>query len=106
MVAEATAARDAFAAWVAARNTLPPAVEAGLAANGGDRAKLLAERRQLTDFRLALDAVTAVLAGRDKILIDSAMLPGKRHILLMDPDAARLPALVAPARPDRDPDRP
>jgi Cu+-exporting ATPase len=105
-VAEATAARDAFAAWVAARNTLPPAVEAGLAANGGDRAKLLAERRQLTDFRLALDAVTAVLAGRDKILIDSAMLPGKRHILLMDPDAARLPALVAPARPDRDPDRP
>ena len=118
--ADATAARDTFTAWAKSRNTLPAAVEAALAAEQAARVKagqdaaavardldarrqrLLQERRQLTDFRLSLDAVTLVLAGRDKILIDAATLPGKRHILLMDPDNPRLPNVAFPrSEPER-----
>jgi P-type Cu+ transporter len=114
-VTEATAARDAFLAWAKSRRELPAAVEMQLQAEiesrvkaGQDRAavtnevntrreKLLVERRMLTDFRLSLDAVTLVLQGRDKILIDAASLPGKRHILLMDPES-RLPPIAFPPR--------
>ncbi len=122
-VSEATANRDAFLTWAKARNTLPPEDEAKLLAEldskvkaGQDRAaatkeidarrqQLLATRRTLTDLRLTLDAVTLVLRGRDKILIDAENLPGKRHILLMDPDGPRLPTVAFPPRgPDqRDP---
>ena len=117
--AEATAARDTFTAWAKSRNTLPQAAESALAAESASRVKagqdaatvarevearrqlLLQERRQLTDFRLSLDAVTLVLAGRDKILIDAATLPGKRHILLMDPETPRPPAVAFPREPER-----
>jgi len=118
-IAEAEAARDVFAAWAAGRRELPAEMEAALRqdeqrrlAAGEDRAKVTAEtaakraeqvqtRRALTEFRLMLDAVTLALRGRDKILIDAEGLPGKRHILLMDPDApgARLPPIAFP-RPE------
>lgn len=63
------------------------------------RKQKLAERRALTDFRLYLDAVVIVLRGRDKILIDVDKLPGKRHLLLMDPEnAPRLPPVAFPPR--------
>ncbi len=117
--AEASAARDTFTAWAKSRNTLPQAVESALAAESAQRVRagqdaatvtrevearrqsLLQGRRQLTDFRLSLDAVTLVLAGRDKILIDAATLPGKRHILLMDPETPRLPGVAFPREPER-----
>ncbi len=117
--AEATAARDTFTAWATSRKTLPQAVESALAVEVAQRVRagqdaaavgrevearrqaLLQERRQLTDFRLSLDAVTLVLAGRDKILIDAATLPGKRHILLMDPETPRLPSVAFPREPER-----
>jgi Cu+-exporting ATPase len=120
-VAEAAAARDAFLAWAAARSTLPPEDEAKLKAEleslvGGGRDResaereidakrqqLLAVRRFLTDLRLSLDAVVLVLRGRDKVLIDAADLPGKRHLLLMDPETPKLPPV---AFPPRGPDQP
>jgi Cu+-exporting ATPase len=117
-VAEATAARDAFLAWATARATLPPEDEVRLKSElesklraGQDRAaaekeveakrkELLATRRFLTDLRLSLDAVVQVLRGRDKVLIDAADLPGRRHLLLMDPETPKLPpAALTPKEP-------
>jgi Cu+-exporting ATPase len=108
-VADAEAARDAFLAWHEARTRLSPQDETELKNElesrvraGHDRAaaakaidakrqRLLATRRFLTDFRLTLAATVGVLAGRDKILIDADNLPGKRHLLLADPDGQKLP---------------
>ncbi|OWK45247.1 cation-translocating P-type ATPase family protein [Fimbriiglobus ruber] len=122
-VADATAARDAFLAWADARATLPPDEEAKLSAElesrvkgGQDRAavtkeiadrrqSLLAARRFLTDFRLSLDAVVLALRGRDKILIDADTLPGKRHLLLMDPESPKAPAVVLPPSRMQAPDQ-
>ena len=113
-VSEASAARDAFLAWAKSRSTLSPEEDAKLNAElesrtkaGQDRnavTKELAERRRqlltmrrlLTDFRLSLDAVTLVLRGRDKIFVDVENLPGKRHLLLMDPETPRLPPIAFP----------
>lgn len=78
-LAAATADRDAFLAWAEAR-----AAES-------------ADRRALTDFRLALDATVAALRGRDKILVDAARLPGRRHLWLMDPTGSAPPPALAPA---------
>ena len=122
-LADATAARDAFLAWAKARSTLPADEETRLAVElesrvkGGEdrvkaakevadrRQKMLADRRFLTDFRLSLDAVVTVLRGRDKVLIDAADLPGKRHLLLMDPDTPRLPPVAFPQRDAREPEK-
>jgi Cu+-exporting ATPase len=120
-VAEAAAARDTFLAWAKARATLPPQDEANLKAEleskaraGQDRAsaereaeakrqQLLAARRFLTDLRLSLDAVVLALRGRDKVLIDAADLPGRRHLLLMDPETPKLPPVAFPPRGPTDP---
>ena len=113
-VAEASAARDAFLAWAKSRSILTSDEEAKLSTEfeartkaGQDRntvtkelderrKQLLATRRLLTDFRLSLDAVTLVLRGRDKIFVDVESLPGKRHLLLMDPETPRLPPIAFP----------
>ena len=102
--AEATATRDVMLGWQAARNSLTPEEDAKLNAEleervkqGQDRAAVTAEiqtrrqqligaRRSLTDFRLGLAAITAVLKTRDKILIDADKLPGTRKLYLIDPD--------------------
>ena len=102
--AEATATRDVMLGWQAARNSLTPEDEATLKAELEDRVKrgqdrtvvaaeiqtrrqqLIAARRSLTDFRLGLAAITAVLKTRDKILIDADKLPGTRKLYLIDPD--------------------
>jgi regulator of protease activity HflC (stomatin/prohibitin superfamily) len=122
-VADAGAAKEAFLAWAKARSTLPADEETRLAVElesrvkGGEdrgkvakdldvrRQKLLADRRFLTDFRLSLDAVVQALRGRDKVLIDAADLPGKRHLLLMDPETPRLPPVAFPPRDVKDPDK-
>ncbi len=105
----AQADRDAFAAWVAARRRLTPAEEAllqaeqqqrlrqgesaadVLAALDRRRQQLLAQRRFLIDMRLALYAAVEALRSRDKVIIDAADLPGRRHLLLVDPEWLRLP---------------
>ena len=74
-IADASATRDTFLAWVAARSTGP------------------ADRKGLSEFRLSLEATTAALRGRDKIIVDADRLPGRRHLLLMDPIN---PAVLAP----------
>ncbi len=90
-LADATSARDAFLEWVKVRSELTPAEEAAVKNDPTKRKQLLATRRYLTEFRLALDAAVNVLAGRDKVLIDADKLPGKRHLLMFDPETLRLP---------------
>ncbi len=52
----------------------------------------------LTDFRLFWDSVGRALVGRDKVIVDSEHFRGSRHLLFLDPEAWRLPALnAAPA---------
>ena len=117
----ARADRDAFLAWHAVRNTLAPDEEATLAAErarrlkageetgrvemdiAARRAKLLEERRFLVANRLAVQAVVDVLRLRDKVLIDAADVPGRRHLFLVDPDLLRMPSLVAPRVVEKDP---
>ncbi len=113
---EATAARDGFLAWHTARTALGTADEAELNAEqsrrlsagepretvlsqvAAKRAEWLAVRRTLTDFRLSLAAMAAVLAPRDKIFLDAADLPGRRHLFFADPELMRGPAaLTRPA---------
>jgi Cu+-exporting ATPase len=111
----ARADRDSFLAWHTALNALTDAEEAALAAERGRliatgrspadadadvarrRAKALAERRALVETRLTYQALVDVLRLRDKVFIDAADVPGRRHLFLMDPDLFRLPpALTAP----------
>src|SRR5262249_46622861 len=54
----------------------------------------------LTDFRLFWDALVQALAGRDKIIIDADEVPGRRNLLLLDPESWRLPSLL-PTKPGR-----
>jgi Cu+-exporting ATPase len=69
----------------------------------------LAVQAALTDFRLYWDALAQALSGRDKIIIDADQVPGRRHLLLIDPEQFRypLPGAVprernpAPSRPAR-----
>ncbi len=119
-VADAAADRDGFLAWHRARTTLTEAEENELKTEldarvrgGADRASvvleldrrragMIATRRSLSEFRLGLAAISGVLAARDKILIDSAELPGKRHLFVADPDGFKIPpALLRP--PEKDP---
>ncbi len=50
-------------------------------------------QRYLTDFRLSWTALAEVLGTRDKILIDSDQVPGRRQLYLLDPETLRLPAM-------------
>lgn len=81
------------AAWEAERRRRlsqgesPAAVDAELAQR---RQEILKERRFLIDFRLAMQAVVDVLKDRNKILIDADSLPGKRHLLLLNPELLRM----------------
>jgi Cu+-exporting ATPase len=57
-----------------------------------------AAQAALTDFRLYWDAIAGALVGRDKIIIDADRVPGRRHLLLLDPDQFRMPMLLPPER--------
>jgi len=48
----------------------------------------------LTDFRLYWDALGQALSGRPKIIIDADKVPGRRQLLLFDPDQLRVPVPV------------
>ena len=111
---EATANRDAFLAWLRERNALSDAEENQLKADretrlraGVDaatvekeiaaaRERMRANRKWLTEFRLALAATAAVLAGRDKIILDADLVPGRRTIYLFDPELFRVPVPKMP----------
>ena len=113
-VSTATASREAFLAWVTLRTSLPKSTEAQLAGElesligGGmapdaaakriaeQRKTLLSKQRFLTDFRLSLDATVQVLRRRDKIIIDIDNLSGKRHLVILNGNAANLPAITLP----------
>jgi Cu+-exporting ATPase len=55
------------------------------------RQGMLAVQTTLTDFRLFWEAVGRALAGRDKLIVDSDKVPGRRQLLLLDPDQFRVP---------------
>jgi Cu+-exporting ATPase len=110
-VALAHAAHDAFLDWYRVRTELDPADEARLASHAigrwlatsdgalaftayqQQRRDRLAIRRSLTDFRLAWDALAQALAGRSKVIVDTDRLPGRRQLLLFDPEQFTPPAL-------------
>jgi Cu+-exporting ATPase len=59
----------------------------------------------LSDFRLFWDALSRALSGREKVLIDADQVSGHRHLLMMDPEKFRPPAIMSlPANP-RDKER-
>ena len=115
---DAKADRDAFLAWHAVRNKLAPDEDARLAAErekrvkaGMDpatvdkelaalRARTLAERRFLIEQRLTTQSVVDVLRLRDKVLVDAADVPGRRHLFMVDPEMLRMPSLVIPREKD------
>ncbi len=117
----AKADRDAFLAWHLARTKLTDAEEtmfanerarriaAGEAPSVVDkdialrREKILADRRLLLETKLTYQAAIDALRGRDKVLIDAADVPGRRHLYLLDPDMLRFPSLIAPRTPEKDP---
>jgi regulator of protease activity HflC (stomatin/prohibitin superfamily) len=108
-VSQATAARDTFLARLRARNGLSLEEEwrlfseaAEVYAQGGDltaayedyerrRRDRIAVQVFLTDFRLSWEAIVRALGGRDKILVDTDKLPGRRHLMLFDPETFRPP---------------
>jgi hypothetical protein len=64
--------------------------------------ELVAKQGTLTDFRLFWEALAQALTGRELMLIDADRLPGRRHLLLFDPNQFRVPVpIVMP--PDRNP---
>ncbi len=92
--------RDAEAASAASRATSESeaavfrARRAGLAAPPGVPG---AEWRAFADSLLKLDAWVAGLAGRPKMVIDAAEVPGRRQVILYDPAAG--PAPLVPSAP-------
>jgi Cu+-exporting ATPase len=69
------------------------------------RQELLAVQKFVTDFRLSWEALTRALAGRDKVIVDADKVPGRRHLLLFDPEQFRPPApMLLPT--DRSPRQP
>jgi regulator of protease activity HflC (stomatin/prohibitin superfamily) len=116
----AAADRDAFLAWHSVRSRLAAAEEAALTAERDKRVKagenplvvdkeladrrnrVLTERRFLIENRLATQAVVDVLRLRDKVLIDTDNVTGRRHLFLVDPDLLRVPSLLVP-RQDKEP---
>jgi len=55
------------------------------------RKALIQVQATLTDFRLFWDALSRALTGRDLVLIDADKVPGRRTLLLFDPDQLRVP---------------
>jgi Cu+-exporting ATPase len=103
----AEAVRDTFLARVRSRNHLSLVEEWRLLrdalraiARGQDgtlayqeydrrRQQRLAAQQYLTDFRLTLDMLTDGLGKRAKVIVDADKVPGKRHLLMIDPELLR-----------------
>jgi Cu+-exporting ATPase len=103
-VAQEEATQAAFLARLAQRNQLSSQEEAHLLGQAFlalwrgqpaaavwrhyDRARRdrLSLQAALTDFRLYWDALGRALSGRDKVIIDADHVPGRRHLLFLDPE--------------------
>jgi Cu+-exporting ATPase len=59
----------------------------------------------ISDFRLFWDALSRALAGRDKVLIDADQVSGHRHLLMIDPEKFRPPAIMNLPANTRDKER-
>jgi hypothetical protein len=72
------------------------------------RRAAIALQTTLTDFRLFWDALAVSLSGRDKLIIDAENVPGRRQLLLFDPEQFRVPVpvLVSPDRKSMPPRSP
>lgn len=124
---EAETARDSFLARQQARTELSGrdewrlfsdaalAVAHGREAPGAYREYLqkrqerLALQPFLTEFRLAVRTLTDGLQKRDKVIVDASKVPGKRHLMLFDPEWFRPPpSVILPSErlPPRGPVRP
>jgi Cu+-exporting ATPase len=108
-VKQAEAERDVFLARQQARSELSWRQEAYLFAEAAqelmnrrkpaDVCAEYAEKRRdwmrvqamLTDFRLFWDAIGRALTGRDKLIVDADNVPGRRQLLLVDPELFRIP---------------
>ncbi len=119
-VKQAEAERDRFLARLRARTELSWSQEWELFADGAAasmngrtpeeafreyqqrRREWLGYQAALTDFRLFWDALGRGLAGREKVLIDADKVPGRRHLLMFDPEQFRVPVPVL-TPPERSP---
>ena len=90
----AKASRDAFLVWHRQRTEFT-AEEMSSYPDEATRRSAIERRRQLTEYRLAWDVLTDVLRGRDKVIIDSDVPKGRRHLYLVDPEFLR-PIIAAP----------
>ena len=122
-VQDAEAERDAFLARLRTRSELSLTEEwrllseaASAVAAGQDarvafqlyqrrRTDQIALQKFLTDFRLSMQMLANALQGRDKIIVDTEKVPGRRHLLLFDPDWFRPPPAML-LTPERSPRRP
>ncbi|CAN5603565.1 hypothetical protein BH10PLA2_BH10PLA2_22960 [soil metagenome] len=85
----------------AAQTTLRTrSAQAGFSQYQRERNQHLRSQIDLTDFRLYWNALSRALNGRDKVLIDSDKVPGRRNMLLFDPEPFRSSVLL-PATTDR-----
>jgi Cu+-exporting ATPase len=66
------------------------------------REEVAALQPVLNDFRLFWTALGRALAGRDKMIVDADKVPGRRQLLLLDPEQFRVPVPVL-APPERAP---
>ncbi len=64
------------------------------------RTASLRNQLDLTDFRLYWNALSQALSGREKVLIDSDHVPGRRNMLLFDPEPFRS-SILLPAATER-----
>jgi len=119
-VSAAEAGRDVFLARESARNELSRETEWLLALDaigqirGGKapaaaceayrqrREELLALQPVLNDFRLFWTALGRALAGREKMIIDADKVPGRRNLLLLDPEQFRVPVPMLAPRSGRE----
>jgi hypothetical protein len=73
------------------------------------RTEAQAAQAALVDFRLYWEALGRALQGREVVLVDADKVPGRRQLLLLDPEQFRMPfpVLVPQGRnlPDRSPPR-
>jgi Cu+-exporting ATPase len=127
-IKQAEAERDVFLARQQARSELSWRQEAYLLGEAAQElmnhrkpadvyAEYTEKRREwtrvqatLTDFRLFWSAVGQALTGRDKLIVDADNVPGRRQLLLVDPELFRIPVPMmglpergpAPRRPPMD----
>jgi hypothetical protein len=69
------------------------------------RAEAIARQQAVNDFRLLWDMLGQTLSGRDKVVIDTEKVPGRRNLWFLPLDLLRQPALLAPERSTRRPPR-